>query len=130
MNRKRIRVRTAQEKRERTLQRQSRPVLAIPRPSQMEIGRKPRYVDGHEAVTDEQVDWAELRRQVVKRSHGFCECGCGVSFSCAGMVLHHWLGRTRGNSCHCLYHCQGLTPRCHDNAHKGRLGQPYRSVKG
>lgn len=126
--RKRIRVRTAAEKRERTLQLESREVLTLPRPSQMEIGRKIRMVDGHEAVI---LDYAGERAQKVrllKRCFGMCECGCGTMLISSGAERHHWLGRTRGNRCDCDKHIQLLAPECHRTAQSQRLGAPYWNV--
>jgi hypothetical protein len=100
---------------------------ALPVQLRCESNGKSRMVDGHEAVTDATVDWDAVRKEVLRRSGGFCECGCGLSFLCAGLHLHHWKGRTRGNSCHCAFHIQGLTPACHRAAHTHRLGKPYRS---
>jgi hypothetical protein len=125
--RKRIRVRSAAEKRERTLRLQSRVPLAIPRPSEMTVTRKSRYVDGHEAV---ELDMAGEKAQRIRlardRAHGICEGGCGTSLM-LGAHRHHWKGRGRGERCDCDWHIQILCVRCHDNAHRGRLGAPYRS---
>ena len=102
-------------------------IPAFPKPSQKPAQRKPRYVDGHEAVELDADGWTAMRQTLLKRSKGLCECGCGVMFLSAGMHSHHWKGKTRGNACSCAFHLEALTPECHAEAHKHRLGAPYRS---
>jgi hypothetical protein len=99
---------------------------AFPKPKEIRRkNKKPRQVDGHDAVIHR--DWSSVRREILQRSGGYCECGCGISFLTGGLELHHWRGRTRGNRCDCAFHLQGLLPEHHRAAHKHRLGAPYRS---
>jgi hypothetical protein len=123
-----IPARTRAEKAQRTRRRNGRPLLALPRPHQVKRERKPRFVDGHEAVilTAEQ-EGEQRTRLALGRAKGTCECGCGLSLLCAGAERHHWKGRTRGNRCDCDAHIQILTSACHRIAQSKRLGAPYRS---
>lgn len=92
--------------------------------------RKPRFVDGHEAVRlTTHDDWVAARLLIWIRAGGSCECGCGRSLEKYGMEAHHWKGRTRGNRCDCVFHLQALTPECHREAEKHRKGSWFRSVK-
>jgi hypothetical protein len=126
--RTKIRTRTPAEKAEKTRRLNLRATLSLPRPSQMAIGRKVRMVDGHERVIlDSRGEQAQRIRLARDRAHGICEGGCGTSLL-LGAHRHHFKGRGRGGRCDCDRHIQILCVRCHENAHKGRLGKPYRST--
>ena len=87
---------------------------------------------GHEAILNTPEQEKALRIELVQRCKGICECGCGQLLMSTGMHGHHFRGKGMGGARTCDHiDCrQALTPACHTEAHKHRLGEPYRSKRG